>query len=351
MNLEEIARLAGVSRSTVSRVLNKEVNVNPKTRQRVQAVIDAQNFQPNRAARALAQRSTRTIGVVISNNIGALFDTSFYFPSILRGIAQVASQRDYALVLLLGKDNEDDIRFSKRIIYSQMMDGFILVSPAIDHPLIAELFKTKTLFVSADRIPHHSMVNFVTVENIESSRQAVQHLINLGRQRIVMIAGSAAIIDSLDRVTGYRLALQDNALPYDESLVIIDEYSYEAGYRAISSLIEQGISFDGVYASQSSIAVGAVNAILDNGYHVPNDVALIAFDDLADSMHPRIGISTMRQPVFEKGQQLAEALIDLIEKKAAPPIQRFLSTELVIRDTCGGLKKTMLAVVKDEHPS
>jgi DNA-binding LacI/PurR family transcriptional regulator len=197
------------------------------------------------------------------------------------------------------------------------------------------LIETHTPFVSADRIPRND-VNYVTVENVESSRTAVNHLIKLGRRRIVIIAGDALIIDSLDRVEGYKLALADNNIPYDPSLVIIDRYAYDASYATIKRLLAEGIDFDGVYASQSTIAVGAVNALLDNGIRLPEDVSLVAFDDLADAMNPRIGISTMRQPVIEKGQQLASVLIDLIEDKIAPPIQRFLPAELVIRDTCGG---------------
>jgi LacI family transcriptional regulator len=335
MNLEEIAQLAGVSKSTVSRVINNEARVSDRTRARVQEVIEAQGYQPNRAARTLVTRRTQTIGVVISNNIGVFFDTSFYFPTILRGISQATSERDYAMLLMIGEDNEDDMRFARRIVRSHMMDGVIVVSPSIGHPLIDELIETHTPFVSADRIPRND-VNYVTVENVESSRTAVNHLIKLGRRRIVIIAGDALIIDSLDRVEGYKLALADNNIPYDPSLVIIDRYAYDASYATIKRLLAEGIDFDGVYASQSTIAVGAVNALLDNGIRLPEDVSLVAFDDLADAMNPRIGISTMRQPVIEKGQQLASVLIDLIEDKIAPPIQRFLPAELVIRDTCGG---------------
>lgn len=337
MNLEEIARLAGVSKSTVSRVINNDPRVHDRTRARIQSVIEAQDYQPNRAARSLVTRRTQTIGAVIPNNISILFDTAFYFPTLLRGISQVTSARDYALLLMIGQDGEDDLRFARRIVRSHTMDGVIVISPSIDHPLIDELIETNTTFVSADRIPRYDkQVNLVTVENVQSSRQAVLHLVNLGRRRIAMIAGDATIIDSLDRVEGYKLALADAGIDYDPSLVIIDHYTYEAGYGAIQRLLGEGIAFDGVYASQSTIAVGAVNALLDAGIRLPQDVSLIAFDDLVEAMNPRIGISTMRQPVVEKGQQLAQLLLDLIEEKVAPPVQRFLPVELVIRDTCGG---------------
>lgn len=338
MSLEEIARIAGVSKSTVSRVINKEARVSDITRSKVQAVIDATGYQPNRAARALANSRTQTIGVVVSNNIGIFFDSSFYFPTIIRGISESMTQRDYAMLLLLGKDNEDDVRFAKRIVRTQSLDGIILVSPAIGHPLIDEMLATDTKFVSADRIARddNAPVNFITVENVASSCTAVNHLIKLGRKRIVMIAGSPEIIDTLDRIKGYKLALQDAGIPYDEQLLIGDRFSYDAGYEAIQYLLDNDIEFDGVYASQGNLAVGAVNALLDAGVRVPEDVSLIAFDDLVDGMSSRIGISTMHQPVHEKGRQLSNTLIDIVEGNIAPPIQRFLPAKLVIRDTCGG---------------
>jgi len=339
MTLQKIAKLAGVSKSTVSRVINNDPNVSAKTREKVQAVIEAQQYQINPAARALASRRTKILGIVIPNNIGVLFDTSFYFPTILRGISQAAHDRDYAMLLMLGEDSEDDIRFARRIVHNQIMDGLALISPSIGHPIIDELIAAKTIFVSADRIPRDDVdVNFVTVENVESSKIAVKHLIDSGRRRIAMIAGDTEIIDARDRIEGYKCALADAGIALDEELIMTTRYDYDAAYEAIQYLLDNKIEFDGVYASQSTLAVGAVNAIMDAGLKLPDDVALMAFDDLADAMNPRIGISTMRQPVFEKGYQLAEVLIDLIEEKATPPIQRYLQTELIIRDTCGGKK-------------
>ena len=342
MTLQKIAKLAGVSKSTVSRVINDDPNVSAKTREKVKAVVEAQQYQLNPAARALANHRTQIIGVFIPHDMGVFFDTSFYFPTILRGIAKATRDRDYALLLMIGEEAEDDIRLTRRIVHNQIMDGLVLISPTLEHPLISELIRADITFISADRIPQDSeQVSFVTVENVESSRTAVNHLIELGRRKIVVLAGSPLIIDTHDRVEGYKLALDDAKIPYDPDLVIIDEYGYDSGYNGIQQLLQNNIEFDGVYASQSTIALGAVNALLDAGIRLPEDVSLIAFDDLADAMNPRIGISTMRQPVLDKGYQLADSLIDLIEGKVAASIHRFLPTELVIRDTCGGLKKTV----------
>jgi len=340
MSLKRIAALAGVSKSTVSRVINNDPHVSPRTRQKVQAIIDAEQFHVNPAARALASNKTQIIGVVITNDIGVLFDTSFYFPTILRGIAEATRARDYALLLIIGDKYEDDIRFTRRIVNNQIMDGVIIVSPTIGHPLIDELIKMDIPFVSADRIEHdHADINYITVENVESSRTAVNHMIRLGRRKIAIIVGDRRIIDSTDRLDGYRLALQDAGIPYDERLVIGNDFTYQSGYQAIQHLLEEGIEFDGVYASQSNLSVGALNALLDAGITIPDDVSLVAFDDLAESLNPTMGITTMRQDVLKKGYELTDTLIDLTLGKSDAPIQRFLPTELVIRETCGGLKK------------
>jgi LacI family transcriptional regulator len=337
MSLEDIARIAGVSKSTVSRVINNDVHVRDTTRTKVQAVIDAQGYSPNLNARALVTNRTQTIAVVISNNISTFFDTSHYFPSILRGISEASIQRDYAMLLMLGKDNEDDVRFTRRIIRNQMLDGVILVSPAIGHPIIQEMLDTKTIFVSADKIDiDDDNVNYVTVENINSTRTAISHLIKLGRRRILMIAGDIDIADTHDRIHGYKLALEEAGIPFDPELLVIDKYNTRAGYDAISRLLDADIEFDGVFASQENIAVGAMNALSDRGIHIPQDVSLVAFDDLVEGNETQIGISTMRQPVVEKGRQLCHTLIDLIEGKVSAPIRKSLATELIIRESCGG---------------
>ena len=243
------------------------------------------------------------------------------------------------MLLMMGDESEDDIRFARRIVHNQILDGLLLISPTIDHPLIDELINANLKFVSADRIIHDTaLINFCTVENVESSRQAVNHLIKLGRRKIAILVGDPRIIDSLDRLEGYKLALNDAQIPYDSDLVRIDKFTYESGYEGVQYLLDNNIEFDGIYASQSTIAVGAVNALMDSSIRLPDDVSLIAFDDLVESMYSRIAISTMRQPVLDKGYQMADILIDLIENKADTPIQRFLSPKLVIRESCGGLK-------------
>lgn len=340
MSLQKIAKLSGFSKSTVSRVINNDPNVSPRTREKVLAIIEEQQFQVNPAARALASHHSKIIGVVVPNEIGVLFDTSFYFPTILRGISQATHDRDYTMLLMIGNDSEDDLRFARRIVHNQIMDGIVIVSPTIGSPIVKELIDAQTTFVSADRIEHDTWeANFVTVENVESSRKAVKHLIDLGRRRVAILPGDPRIIDSLDRLEGYKLALEDAGIPYDPDLVVGTKYGRDTGYESTQELLNSGIQIDGIYASQSTLAVGAVNAILDAGLRLPEDISLISFDDLAEAINSQIGISTMRHPVLEKGYQLADALIDLIEKKTSAPIQRFLPTELVIRETCGSLKK------------
>ena len=179
-------------------------------------------------------------------------------------------------------------------------------------------------------------MNFVTVENVESSRNAVTHLINQGRTQIAIIAGSMTIIDMADRLEGYKLALQDAGIPYNPDLVFTGDISIESGSSAIKQLLANNIPFDAVFVSQANLAIGAVNALLDAGISLPEDVALISFDDLVEGFSPRIGVTAVHHPVGEKGEELLNALIDLIEKKTTAPVQRFLPTELIIRDTCGG---------------
>ncbi|NJL57044.1 LacI family transcriptional regulator [bacterium] len=304
MSLQEIAKIAGVSKSTVSRVINHDERVSDETRARVQKVIQEVGYLPNRAARALVSRRTQAIGVVISDDFGIFTDTSQYFPTILRGISSATTAHDYAMLLFLGEDSEDDYRFARRIVRSQMFDGVILVSPSIGHPVIDEMLSSGMPFVSADRIDRDdAQINYVTVENVQASRKAVRHLIDQNRRRILMIAGNDEIIDTHDRIRGYKQALADAGIPFDPDLLIVGRYSQTSGYNAIQSVIEQQIDFDGVFASQTNIAVGAVNALIGHGIRLPEDVSLIGFDDIPDGAVPQVGISTVSQDVFKRGNR------------------------------------------------
>jgi LacI family transcriptional regulator len=334
-NLEDIAAKAGVSRSTVSRVINNEPYVSENTRRKVLDVIRAERFAPNPAARALVTQRTYVIGVVIPQAPLVLFEDAYYFPTLLQGISRVTDARDYAMLLWLGRADGDEDRFYHRIISNRLMDGVIIASAGENYPLIDHFLRSQTPFVLVERpAHHHDRISYVTINNIAAAREAVTHLIALGRTRIGTITGNLTITDGIDRLEGYKQALRTANLPVEERLIAAGNFTYQSGYDGARELMSRGV--DAIFAASDIMARGVLQAVHEAGIRVPDDIALVSFDDLPTAQQVKPPLTTVRHPIEEKGACAAEVLVDLIEADDPVPQQVVLPTELIIRQSCGG---------------
>lgn len=333
-NLEDIAAKAGVSRSTVSRVINNEPYVSEKTRQRVLTVIEQEGFAPNPAARALVTQRTQVIGVVIPHVPIVVFEDAYYFPILLQGVARITHERDYAMLLWLGQAGENSDQFYTRIVRNRLMDGVIIASAASNDPLIDHFLETGTPFVMVE-CPQRDWdrISYVTVDNIAAAYTAVSHLIALGRRRIAHITGNLAISDGRDRVEGYKRALRDAGLPVDESLIVQGNFAHRSGYAGMKILLERKV--DAVFASSDITARGALQALHEAQVRVPDDIALVGFDDLPTAAQVMPPLTTIHQPIEEKGALATSILLDMIENGLEAPQQVLLPTELIVRKSCG----------------
>lgn len=336
-NLEDIARKAGVSRSTVSRVINDEPYVSDATRARVQAVIRAEGYSPNPAARMLVTQRTRVIGVVIPHTLQVAFQDPYYFPTLLQGVAEATQSRDYATLLWWGQSPEDEERFYQRILrQNRLMDGLIIASASSNDPLISILVDLNTPFVMVERpTRYESAINYVSIDNIRAAQNAVEHLIRLGRRCIGTITGALDNPDGQDRLTGYRAALQAAGLPFDPSLVAEGRFTHQSGYLAARRLIRQNV--DAIFAANDMTAVGALQALQESGVRVPEQIALVGFDDLPNAIQVSPQLTTVRQPLLQKGMTATNLLLDLIEGTVEGPRHILLPTQLVVRQTCGAV--------------
>lgn len=337
-NLEDIARKAGVSRSTVSRVINNEPYVSPATRAKVLAVIEREGFVPNPAARMLVTQRARVIGVVIPNALPVVFDDPYYFPALLQGVAETTSSRDYATLLWWGQSEEEEQRLYKRILQqNRLMDGLILASASIDDPLVNRLIEMQTPFVMVERPASNAEhICYVTIDNVQAAQEAVAHLLHLGRRRIGTITGTLTNIDGQDRLQGYKNALHAAGIPFDPQLVVEGRFSRRSGFVGMQALVEQQV--DAVFCGNDVTAIGALQYLQQIGLRVPEDVALVGFDDLPSAMQYTPHLTTVRQPVQQKGALATQLLLDLIEGSAQPPRQVLLPTQLIIRQSSGGIQ-------------
>lgn len=340
-NLEDIAAKAGVSRSTVSRVINNEPVVSEKTRRKVMAVIEREHFSPNPVARALVTQRTNVIGVVIPQLPHILFEDPYYFPTLLQGIFKLANERDYAILLWFGQSGGAEERFFQRIVSNRLMDGVIIASARHNHPLIDHFLDAYTPFVLVERpAHHHDRISYVTIDNFAAAQTAVSHLIKLGRRRIATITGDLAIVDGIDRHEGYKQALRMAGYAVEDRLISEGNFTYQSGYDGMKRLLGQDI--DAVFAASDITARGAIQALDEAGVRVPDDVAIVSIDDLPTAVQVRPPLTTVHHPIAEKGSRAAEVLLHLIENNDSPPWQILLPTELVIRESCGAKSSNLI---------
>lgn len=334
MNLEDIAKKAHVSRSTVSRVINNDPNVNQETRQRVLQVIEQEGYEPNSAARTLVTKHSRIIGVAIPQTINVFFGDNSYFPMLLQGIASVLNKQDYAMLLWMAESHEVKVRdsFAKRVARHRQPDGLIITSVIQQDPLFDYLMRHNRRFVMVETPAKDAeQVSYVTVDNIAAAMTAVQHLISLGRRRIVHLSGQIMIQDAADRLEGYRRALEQGGLPIDDTLIYVGNFSIEHGYESMKTMLVH--KPDAVFCAGDQIAVGAMRAIQEAGLKIPDDIAVVGFDDLDVATQVNPSLTTVRHHIQTVGSTAAQLLIDQIEGRLEHPCQLVLSTELIVRES------------------
>jgi LacI family transcriptional regulator len=330
--LEDIALKAGVSRSTVSRVINNQPNVRSDVRQRILDVIEQTGYHPNVAARALASQRSWTIGLVIPRTVSSFFSDPF-FPRLTQGIAQACNQYNYTLGLFLVSNHQDEEKIFPRISRKGSLDGLLVQSGQIGDLLIDRLVHTGMPVVIAGRPFQPNDVSYIDVDNVRAAYDAVRHLIQLGRKRIATITGSLDSTVSIDRLAGYRQALAENGLLDDPPLIAEGDFTEMGGYTAMQSLL--AARPDAVFVASDLMAIGTMRAIREAGLRVPEDISIVSFDDLPIATMAIPNLTTVRQPIYQFGYKSVELLLDLIDNGLTPPRRVILETELVVRDSCG----------------
>lgn len=341
MNLEHIAQKAGVSRATVSRVINNEQYVSEKTREKVLRVIEEEGYVPNAAARALVKQQNQVIGIVVPDTLEDILinDNPYYYPLVLQGIANAAHAEDYATLLWMLHSTDDRERYYQRFLKNRLMDGLLIVASLISESfLIRQLQKNRMPFVIISQPPRgYDGISYVGIDNITAAQEAVRHLAQLGRRRIGTITGKLDNRDGKDRLVGYEQGMKLSGLPYSPQLVAEGRFSRQTGYLGMKQLLEQGV--DAVFAASDVMAVGAYQAIQEAGLRIPDDIAVVGFDDLPLATQIKPALTTVHQPIAQKAAIATSTLIGLIEGRMHAPIQVSLPTQLVIRESCGAQSK------------
>jgi LacI family transcriptional regulator len=335
LTLEEIAKIAGVSRSTVSRVINNHPNVKADVRTHVWRVVQEQNFHPNTAAQALVNRRTQIVGLVIPQAIKAIFSDP-YFPVLIQGISAACVERHYHLMLSLITSQMTDAY--RRIIRGGHLDGVIVASAFThDDGFINRLINDNFPFVLIGRQPQHRDITSVDSDNVHGAMMAVQHLVRQGYTRIASITGPLTMTAGIDRREGFLSAMRGAGFAPEERYIVEGDFSEQGGFNAMQRLLALDERPQALFVASDMMAIGALRAIRAAGLRVPEDIALVGFDDipLASAVEPTL--TTIRQPIEQLGHTAASLLLDrLNDGDGHASTQRIvLPTDLVLRESCG----------------
>lgn len=331
VTIRDVATQANVSYQTVSRVINGRPDVSAETRDRVQQVIAELGYQPSAVARSLVSRRTHTLGLITAD-FG-----DYFFTQVIIGAEEEARKQGFFFILGSTEHNPDDEPEYFRLLAEQRVEGILFARPSTEgdsRNIVSLLRQGIPMVTTAYYLPGEALT-VVDIDNVDGGRQAAQCLLSGGHRRIGMITGPMGWRSVNDRTQGYRTALMEAGIDFDSSLVGQGDWSYNGGYAAMEWLLDRSPRMTALFAQNDQMAMGAIRALRERGIRVPEDMAVVGYDDIpaADFYYPRL--STIRQPMQETGRVAVQLLIEAINNPDVEKREVFLKPELVRRESCG----------------
>lgn len=328
MNITDVARRAGVSISTVSRVLNNsDYPVKQETRERVLAAIEELKFRPNDLARGLLLKKSRTIGLVVPDI------SNPYYPELSLGIEATASEHGYSVIFCNTSRSVEKLSQYVDVLLQKRADGIILAGGGTQSVQVSQVlsdFDVCVALVGRHNLPFPS----VQVDNFGAAREAMAHLLEMGHRDISFLSGPASLTSVQDRLAGYRAALEEQGIHPDDRLYHEGDFGAESGYEGAKALLQGALRPTAIFAANDRMAVGALAAAADIGLRVPEDVSVIGFDDTVLASQIRPALTTVAVPAYEMGATVMRLLLKLLAGEECPPTS-MLPTRLVIRQSSG----------------
>lgn len=287
------------------------------------------NYQPNILARGLVQKKTNIVGIITPDIVNP------FFSKLAKGAEDIANRHGYNMLLCnTDGDPQKELAYMN-VLKARWIDGVILVAPRMIEKQILSFVKQGISLVIADRPIEDLPVNQIWVDNVRGAYEATTHLIDLGHQKIGIITGPDNVENNFNRVKGYRLALKAHGIDFNPSCLIRGDFKFESGYKAMKKFLKMEDRPSAVFATNDLMALGALEKAKSSGLRVPEDLALVGFDDIMFSAFINPALTTVMQPIYELGEGAMKMLLQALNKEDQKDGVRVLTTKLIIRESCG----------------
>jgi LacI family transcriptional regulator len=329
VTIKDVATLAGVSYQTVSRVINDKGEVSPEVRARVHAAIADLGYRPSAIARSMVRGRTHTLGCIAPNLV------DFTFAYLVEGAKAEARQRGYFLLAASAEQEKEASALCDELLSSGRVDGLLAINPYADgrHHRFEQLIAQGAAIVYYGVGRLRTGVSAVSLDDEDGAHQLARHLIQLGHTCIAMLTGPHNEDCVKDRTAGFERAMHEAGLCASSDLM--GDWSATSGYQAMQHWLTDGADFTALFAQNDRMAVGAIKAARDYGRRVPQDLAVVGFDDMPLASYFDPPLTTIRQDIFEQGRRGARMLIEKIEDPSHPLERVFLPAQLIVRESCG----------------
>lgn len=336
ITIHDVARELGVSTATVSLALSNNSLVADATKERVREVARRLNYSPSAVGRALQAKRANAVGLVVPHSGQHVFG-HLYFMEVLSGVIEVVNKADMTLVLSTASTEDDEGEAYLKILQSQQVDGIVVASAALFDVNVARINQSGRPFVFIGRYPLDQAIPAVGIDDNGGARQAVQHLIEHGHQRVAHISGPLQHLSAIDRFNGYQAELKQAGIEVRSDYLFEGDYTEEAGRAGMLTLLNMAEPPTALFAANDETAVGAMAVLLQAGITPGREFPVVGFDDVLLARHVTPALTTVRQPMRELGVEAARLLLNLIQGNKLVQIQAELKTSLVVRQSCGCL--------------
>lgn len=340
VTIKDVAKKANVAPSTVSRVIANSPRISEQTKKRVREVMEELGYYPNFQARSLAAKSTQTIGVIMPNSAYHAFQNPF-FPEVLRGISSNAHTNKYGIYLSTGSTEEEIYNEVTSMVQGRRVDGVILLYSRINDKTMKFLQETDFPFTVVGRPEQNEeRITYVDNDNIYITKQVTNYLIELGHRNIAFVGGSLDFVVTIDRLNGYKLALNEADIPFNKQYMVHEEFIKDNGREAIESLMALDSPPTALVTQDDLIAYEMIGHLEDMGIQVPKDISIVSFNNLMLSEHSKPPITSVDICIYQLGFEATNCLIEKIKIPDTLPKRITIPTKFIERKSCEQMQQS-----------